>query len=240
MLAVVALTTSGSAAAQGRHHHGGGSVTENDLLNLTKAKDQVRLYYGDFSDSSQPTGYTHQASPDSDYAKEVSGVERRAGGYLSRHRHTPDRAIVLDVDDTSVLTYEYDANNDFGYIPSINAQYVAHGFPPVFGMPALANWASSKGYAVFFITGRPDLQHADTIANLQGKELDGQSYPVVTSGSLSPQGDNLFTKPPADALPAYRRGAPPAGSSRRWRWRSLPTPISGRTCRSRGPIAAST
>jgi predicted secreted acid phosphatase len=94
-----------------------------------------------------------------------------------------------------VLTYEYDANNDFGYIPSINATYVTHGFPAVYGMPRLVNWAQSKGYAVFFITGRPDAQHADTVANLQGRELDGQTYPVVTTGSLSPQGDNLFTKP---------------------------------------------
>jgi predicted secreted acid phosphatase len=206
MLALIALTGSGVAVANGHHHRGGGNGaprTESELTNLTMAKDRVKLYYGDTVDATQPAGYTHQASPTSNYAKEVAGVERHAAKYLDRKRHTNHRAIVLDVDDTSVLTYEYDANNDFGYIPSINAQYVAHGFPAVYGMPGLVNWAKSKGYAVFFITGRPDSQHADTVANLQGRELDGQTYPVVTSGSLSPQGDSLFTKPADPATRPY-------------------------------------
>jgi hypothetical protein len=69
-------------------------------------------------------------------------------------------------------------------------------------MPALVSRARSLGYAVFFITGRPDAQHADTVANLQGHELDGESYPVTTTGSLSPQGDNLFTKRADPATPA--------------------------------------
>jgi len=130
---------------------------------------------------------------------------------------------VLDVDDTSVLTYEYDANNDFGFIPSINGTYVTHGFPAVFGMPALVKAAQAQGYSVFFITGRPDAQHADTVANLQGKELDGESYPVDGANPVSSFGDNLFTKPGnpatiptvncnADGLPAcstieYKSGA---------------------------------
>ncbi len=201
LLALVALTTSGVAVANSRHHDGAGRTSEP--TNLTDAKDDVRAYYGDTVDATQPAGYTHQASPTSDYAKAVHGVEHSAAKYLFRHRHAPNRAIVLDVDDTSVLTYEYDANNDFGYIPSINATYVAHGFPAVYGMPALANWAHSKGYAVFFITGRPDTQHADTAANLQGRELDGESYPFTTTGSLSPQGDSLFTKPADPATRPY-------------------------------------
>lgn len=192
VLALVALTTSG-AVANSRHH--GGHGTANEPTNLSMDKDDVRAFYGDVVDATQPAGFTHQASPTSDYAEEVRGVEHHALRYLAHHQHASNRAIVLDVDDTSVLTYEYDANNDFGYNPSINATYVTHGFPAVYGMPALVNWAQSKGYAVFFITGRPDAQHVDTVANLQGRELGGESYPVATTGSLSPQGDSLFTKP---------------------------------------------
>lgn len=194
LLALVALTTSGVAVANSRHH--GAHGTTSEPTNLSMAKDDVRAFYGDVVDATQPAGYTHQASPTSDYAKEVHGVEHHAVKYLWKHRHASNRAIVLDVDDTSVLTYEYDANNDFGYNPSINATYVTHGFPQVYGMPSLVNRAHSLGYAVFFITGRPDTQHADTLANLAGRELNyGASYPVTTTGSLSPQGDSLFTKP---------------------------------------------
>jgi predicted secreted acid phosphatase len=206
VLALVALTTSGVAVANGHNNHKAGNAprTESELTNLTLAKDQVRLFYGDTVDATQPAGFTHQASSTSNYAKEVRGVERTADAYLVRHRHASRRAIVLDVDDTSVLTYEYDANNDFGFIPSINAQYVTHGFPQVYGMPRLVRKAQSLGYTVFFITGRPDAQHADTVANLQGRELNnGATYPIVTAGSLSPQGDNLFTKPADPATRPY-------------------------------------
>lgn len=195
----------GGAAVADRKHHEKAPRTEKAIENLTLVKNKVKAYYGDTVDATQAPGFTHQASPTSNYARETARVERKAQKFLARHNeagrkhasriHAGMPAIVLDVDDTSVLTYEYDANNDFGFMPSINATYVAHGFPAVFGMPALANWAHAKGYAVFFITGRPEAQHADTVANLQGRELDGQSYPVTTTGSLSQDGDSLFTKP---------------------------------------------
>jgi hypothetical protein len=103
---------------------------------------------------------------------------------------------VLDVDDTSVLTDEMGANGDFGFVAAEIAKYGVHGFPQVYGMPDLVNWAHRHGYAVFWITGRPDVFHAATLANLQGQQLNhGRAYPVVATGSLSPQGDNVFTQP---------------------------------------------
>ena len=55
----------------------------------------------------------------------------------------------------------------FGYTPASNAVFVnAAAFPAVFYMPQLVSFAASHGYAVFFITGRPQSQTDATITNL--------------------------------------------------------------------------
>lgn len=207
LLTVLAVTLglvgTGTALAARSASTGHDRVTSADIPNLGLVKNDIRAYYGDVVDSAG----LHQASATSDYAHEVAGVERQAYGYLASRAHhgshadarhakrTP--AIVLDVDDTSVLTYVYDANHDFGYDPVTNAVAVANGFPAVFGMPRLAQWASAHGYTIFFITGRPDTQHADTVRN-----LDALAYPA-SPVALSPQGDDLFTKPADPASRPY-------------------------------------
>jgi hypothetical protein len=172
-------------------------VSSQDIPNLSHVKDRIRAYYGDVVDAAG----LHQASAGSSYAAEVAVVESAAMLYLSgtiqvagaarpavRHPHK-DPAIVLDVDDTSLMTYVYEANHDFGLDPATNAVAVAHGFPAVFGMPALAVWATAHGYSVFFVSSRPDSQHQATLAN-----LTAVGFPTSTT-ALSRQGDDLFTMP---------------------------------------------
>jgi len=77
------------------------------------------------------------------------------------------KAIVLDVDDTSLSTYNYELETTFVYNPTSNAQYIAtKTMPAVFGMNTLAKWAEQQGYTVFFVTGRPESQRSYTAANL--------------------------------------------------------------------------
>ncbi len=63
---------------------------------------------------------------------------------------------MLDVDDTSLLTYNYELEVGFNYTPASNQAYLdTKNMGPVFGMDALANWAAAEGITVFWITGRP-------------------------------------------------------------------------------------
>jgi len=87
----------------------------------------------------------------------------------------------------------------------------------------MVNHAKALGYAVFWITGRGDSQHAATIANLVDDTAAGFSNidTVTYSGHTVPEidahyvtptpintghggfTDGLFTKPPVGSYPAY-------------------------------------
>ena len=104
-------------------------TNSNEIPNLGLVKNQIKFYYGD------PTS-TGVASPSSPYAREVRRDETRLRTWLVAHRHGPKKpALVLDVDDTALLTYNYEISEDFGFNPTTNAEFVlAQRFPAVFGM----------------------------------------------------------------------------------------------------------
>ena len=145
-----------------------------DIPNLDKVKDAIRVYYGDTGDD--------QAAATSRYGRQVRGVERRAGTELPRliKRAIRTPVLLLDVDDTTLLTYNYEATHDFGYDPVANAVYIhEHGMGPVFGMPALVRRAHAEGAQIFYLTGRPSTQRADTL-----RDLAKAGYPQVRSSRL--------------------------------------------------------
>jgi hypothetical protein len=135
----------------------------SQINNLTLVENQIKYYYGD------PTG-TGVATASSPYAKEVKGVEQRITALLAAKAHGHQhgkKAIVLDVDDTSLLTYDYEISVQFAYTPASNAVYVdGQKFPAVFGMNTVATWATHHGYSLFFVTGRPSTQQDATVGNL--------------------------------------------------------------------------
>ena len=140
--------------------------SDKEIANLGLVENQIKAYYGD-----TVVGSEHYASPDSPYAHQVARIEAKAKDYLARsvrHGHGPTKpAIVLDVDDTSLLTYNYELEQGFGYTPASNGAYIASKtMDPVFGMPQLANWAADQGISVFFVTGRPEAQRDPSAANL--------------------------------------------------------------------------
>ncbi|MGX1756446.1 HAD family acid phosphatase [Streptomyces lydicus] len=156
--------------------------TDKEIPNLTQVQDKIKAYYGD----TVTADGEHHASPHSNYARQVRGIEAEARGYLSKalaqHGRTgkqgkegkqPKPAIVLDMDDTTLLTYNYELQVGFHYTEESQDQYLAHhDMAPVFGMNRLVNWAHAKGAEVFFLTGRKEAQRDWSVRNLKNVGYD--------------------------------------------------------------------
>jgi hypothetical protein len=169
------------AATTGPAIHTFTPKSEQQITNIDVLRQQIRNYYGD------PLG-SGVSSPDSSYAREAEGVARAGRRWLrartpDAHHHarhdsgTP--AIVLDVDDTTLLTWNYEIASNWAYNPVTNGEYV---------------------------TGRPSPQEAATLGNLtsDGIGVDAR-YPAPTT--LPDGEDGLFTKPAVNEYPQYLRDA---------------------------------
>ena len=175
--------------------------SEKDITNIDVLRQQIRNYYGD------PLG-TGVADPNGNYAKEARSVAADGKRWLaSPHRTRGTRAILLDVDDTTLLTWNYEVFSNWAYNPAPAAQYVAaQRFPAVFGMVDTVRTAEREGYAIFFLTGRGAAQEAATLGNLtaDGVGVDA-GYPKPTT--LRDGEDGLFTKPAGADYPDYLKTA---------------------------------
>lgn len=82
-------------------------------------------------------------------------------------------AIVLDIDETSLSNWAVMQHDDFGYIPTDSNWCVSlHCGRAIAGTLRLFREAERNGVAVFFITGRPENQRADTETNLKAVGYD--------------------------------------------------------------------
>ncbi len=163
--------------------------TDDQVPNVTLVENGIKAYYGD----TVAANGDHLPSTTGNYAKQVAKIEASAEVYLKTYRShdKATKAVVFDVDDTTLNTYNYEIFSGFAYNPTTNAEYVNDArFPEVYGMPALVKYAASHGYTVFFITGRPEAQRAGTVANL------------AKVGYPAPDADHLFLKNAASP-PAY-------------------------------------
>jgi predicted secreted acid phosphatase len=175
--------------------------SENQITNIDVLRQQIRNYYGD------PLG-TGIFAPDGNYAKEAQSVAASGKRWLANHHHTEGtKAILLDVDDTSLATWNYEIASNWAFNPTTNGTFVTEQrFPAVPGMVDLVKTAEREGYAIFFLTGRGVAQEAATLGNLteDGIGVDA-GYPKPTG---LPNGeDGLFTKPPVADYPAYLKAA---------------------------------
>jgi len=179
-------------------------TSEKQITNRDVLRQQIRNYYGD------PLG-TGTFAPDSSYAKEAEGVAAKGSEKLARvarwHKSAPAKAIVLDVDDTSLATWNYEIFSNWSFNPATNATYVTNQlFPPVPGMVDMANTASAEGYAIFYLTGRPATQEAATLGNLTSDGIGVDAgFPAPTT--LNDGEDGLFTKPAVADYPDYLKAA---------------------------------
>jgi hypothetical protein len=183
--------------------------SESQITNIDVLRQQIRNYYGD------PLG-TGVFDPQGNYAKEATGVARSGTRWLSTGQHSQHgtsskahakKAILLDVDDTTLATWNYEIVSNWAYNPTTNAEYVnGQKFPAVPGMVNLVKDAAAHGYAVFYLTGRPTTQEAATLGNLTSDGIGVDAgYPAPTA---LPNGeDGLFTKPAVADYPDYLKTA---------------------------------
>lgn len=82
-------------------------------------------------------------------------------------------ALVLDIDETSLSNWSVIQHDDFGYILNdSNWCITLHCAPAIAGTLRLYQEARKNNVAVFFITGRPEAQRADTVADLKAIGYD--------------------------------------------------------------------
>jgi predicted secreted acid phosphatase len=177
--------------------------SENQITNLDVLRQQIANYYGD----PLKTGVFPQ---DGNYAKEAKGVAAQGAAYLTAKafsRTSAKKAIVLDVDDTTLATWNYEVTSNWAYNPDSNADYVLNQrFPAVPGMVAMVNLAKQEGYAIFFLTGRGAAQEPATLGNLTKDGVgEDAGYPMPTT--LTDGENGLFTKPARADYPQYLKDA---------------------------------
>ncbi len=177
----------------------------SQITNLDVLRQQIRNYYGD------PLG-TGTFGANSNYAREAQSVATAGDHWLMARSlaQAPSgiKAIVLDVDDTTLATWNYEIFSNWAYNPVTNATYVnGELFPAVPGMVKMVNDAAKMGYAIIWITGRPAAQEAATLGNLTNSDNIGldAGYPMPTM--LNDGEDGLFTKPLLANYPQYLKDA---------------------------------
>jgi putative acid phosphatase of HAD superfamily subfamily IIIB len=186
--ATATLTLTGPAIARGVAHAvaapPANPTSDSQIQNIDQVKTAIKGYYGDTVTSAVDpvSGSTplHTFDPDGAYAQQMGGIVQTAERYLRNadqgHQghgqgqagaDHATKAILLDVDDTTLNTYNYEIYSNFVYNPTTNAAFVnSAAFPAVPGMIGLVDYAKAHGYQVFYLTGRPESQRAGTVQNL--------------------------------------------------------------------------
>jgi HAD superfamily, subfamily IIIB (Acid phosphatase) len=181
----------------------------DQITNIDILRQQIKNYYGTptaTSGSGATAGWTLALSPDSNYAREVESVAQQGEQWLkARAGKSAKPAVVFDVDDTTLTTYNYELFSNWDYNPGTNAVFVGltngnftgNLFPATPGMLGLAQKAKDLGYAIFWITGRGDSQHLATIANLVSDTAAGfgDIASVTYSGATLPEIDAGYPMP---------------------------------------------
>ncbi len=205
-----AVAQHGDHSGSDGHSHAGAvppppvqPTRDDQIQNVDQVKTAIKAYYGDtLTTTPDPvTGATmlHTFDPNGAYAHQMHGLEHAAERYLGKqaghgkagrdgqargehgeHGDHGRKAILLDVDDTSLNTYNYEIYSNFVYNPTTNGAFVnGAAFPAVPGMTQLVSFAQAKGYDIFFLTGRPEAQRAGTTTN-----LGNVGFPAVTDDHL--------------------------------------------------------
>jgi predicted secreted acid phosphatase len=228
-------------------------ITEHQVTNLDVLRLELKNYYGTpgaATGSGSSAGWTLALDTNSNYADEARKVATAGKHWLDGQalskKPSGMKAIVLDVDDTTLTTWDYELYSNWDYnptsnqvfvgltdidpTPAVDLQFTGNLFPATPGMVAMVQHAKDLGYAIFFITGRGDVQHQATIANLQDDaaagepttntvSLNGATLPEQDAGYAAPTPvetghgaafnggtpftDGLFTKPALGDYPAY-------------------------------------
>lgn len=111
------------------------STTEPHNIGLLV--QEIDTYYGTTLDSNG----VYQASKDSPYAQDLARIEADAKKYIKKvadkAKHKGEKpAVVFDIDDTLLLSLDYEKKSNYTYSSATWAEYVAKADrPAVFGTP---------------------------------------------------------------------------------------------------------
>ncbi|MDX6361374.1 MAG: hypothetical protein QOC85_377 [Streptomyces sp.] len=178
--------------------YGTGAATAGQTTAKTTAEphnigllvQEIDSYYGTKADSSG----VYQPSKDSQYAKDLARIEADAKKYIKRaaaqaeHRHEKP-AVVFDIDDTLLLSLDYEKKTNYTYNSATWAEYVAKADrPAVFGTPELVEYAESKGVEVFYNSGLKESQRSAAVENLKkvGADINLDTDHVFLKDAANP------------------------------------------------------
>lgn len=131
--------------------------------NLNVVKQQLIRYHDCHESSCYEPQLEHQADVAISFLKQ-SAATAKPGEKL---------AVVFDVDETALSNWSVEMLDDFGYIPSNENWCVSlHCARVIPATLRIFHEAEHDKIAVFFITGRPETQYADTEANLHLEGYD--------------------------------------------------------------------
>jgi predicted secreted acid phosphatase len=194
--------------------------SEAQMTNIDVARAYAKNYYGAptaVAGSGATATWNTPLNLQSNYANEARSVAEKGDNWLSARSKVANRAIVLDVDDTTLTTWNYELYSNWDFNPATNAIFVGltqinplpapatftgNMFPATPGMLDMVSDAKALGYAIFWITGRGDSQHQATVANLQNDSaaglpnidnvtLSGKTIPEVDAGYVAPTPINI-------------------------------------------------
>ncbi|RDG38188.1 HAD family acid phosphatase [Streptomyces corynorhini] len=171
--AVAGAALYGTGVATARTHYTEARQS-SEPHNIGLLVGELDTYYGATPDANG----VYQASPRSGYAKDVASVLSQAkqdikvlakakGSGKNQGKKKARPAIVLDIDDTSLLSFDYEKKSNYVYNDATWNAYVGQADrPAVFGMPELVTYAKSQGVAVFFLSGLSESLRAPAVKNL--------------------------------------------------------------------------
>ena len=103
----------------------------DQVTNIDVLRSELKNYYGTpgaATGSGATAGWTLALKMDSNYAAEAEGVAARATRWLNSQasggKSTAGKAIVLDVDDATLTTWNYELYSNWDYNPVSNATFV--------------------------------------------------------------------------------------------------------------------
>lgn len=186
-LRVAGIATACAVAGAALYGTGAATADNSSARHTTEPQNigllvgEIDDYYGAYEDADG----MWRSSPDSRYAKDLARIQAKAkkdirkavahGGGQGGGHGGKKPAIVLDVDDTSLLSFDYEKRTNYTYDSATWDAYVkAAKRPAVFGMPELVKYAKSKGVEVFFLTGLSESQREGAVTNLARAGYDTQ------------------------------------------------------------------
>lgn len=132
----------------------------DEPTNLYVIKQQLKHYHSCAEPNCYVPQLEHQAALAIRFLKE-SVASAKPGDKL---------AVVLDIDETSLSNWAVEMHDDFGYIPAdSNMCITLQCGRRIESTLRIFREAEKDKVAVFFITGRPEGQRADTEANLKAE-----------------------------------------------------------------------